>query len=79
MSLQNAIFDPEVNRKVLIDHVYLVASCDITKPARAFLGEKIDLEQRRQVIFMDRSELLDLLIYTNLELPVTEHETEISF
>ncbi len=79
MSLQNAIFDPEVNRKVLIDHVYLVASGDITKPARAFLGEKLDLEQRRQVIFMDRSELLDLLIYTNLELPVEEHESEISF
>jgi hypothetical protein len=79
MALQNPVLDTEVNRKVLIDHVYLIASGDITKAARNFLVEKLDTEQRRQVIFMDRSELLDLLILTNMELPSEPGDPEFPF
>jgi hypothetical protein len=70
MALKDPILDPEVNRKVLIDHVYLVASGEITKAARKLLIEQLGNEQRRQVIFMDRSELLDLLVITNLTIPM---------
>ena len=71
--------DPEVNRKVLIDHFFLIASGDITKRARNFLGEHLDVEARRQVLFMDRDEILNLLIFTNLELPITPSDPDIPF
>ena len=79
MALKNPVMDPEVNRKVLIDHVFLIASGDITKPARNFLGEHLDLEARRQVLFMDRDEILNLLIFTNLELPIAPSDPDIPF
>jgi hypothetical protein len=69
MALQDPVTDTEVNRDVLIDHVYLIASGEITKTARQLLLEQLNREQRRQLIFMDRSELLDLLVLTNMELP----------
>jgi hypothetical protein len=79
MALQNPVLDTEVNRKVLIDHVYLIASGDIAKAARNFLVEKLDAEQRRQLIFMDRSEILDLLILTNMELPSPQSDPDVPF
>lgn len=71
MALADPVLDPEVNRKVLIDHVYLVASGEITKAAKKLLVEQLDNDQRRQVIFMDRSELLDLLVLTNMVIPAS--------
>lgn len=34
MMLRHEIFDPEVNRRVLIDHAFIVAGGEITKQAR---------------------------------------------
>lgn len=65
MALQDPVTDTEVNRDVLIDHVYLIASGEITKAARRLLLQQLDKEQRRHLIFMDRSELLDLLVLSN--------------
>ncbi|HEY9755898.1 MAG TPA: hypothetical protein V6C97_12100 [Oculatellaceae cyanobacterium] len=59
MAMDNPIFDPDVNRKVLLDHMYIIAGGDITRPARQWLIEHLDNEQRRKIIFMDRTEFLD--------------------
>lgn len=79
MALQDPVTDTEVNRHVLVDHVYLIASGEITKAARRLLLEKLNNEQRRHLIFMDRSELLDLLVLTNLELPADPNDDEVAF
>ncbi|MEZ5725423.1 MAG: hypothetical protein R3E47_10095 [Paracoccaceae bacterium] len=38
MMLGHEIFDPEVGRRVLVDHAYIVAGGEITKAARNWLG-----------------------------------------
>lgn len=69
MAMAHPIFDPEVNKRVLVDHVYIVASGEITKQAKQFLGEKLDIEGRRQTIFMDREDVITLAVQTNMPLP----------
>jgi hypothetical protein len=73
MAMSHPIWDPELNKRVLIDHVYIVASGEITKQARQLLGEKLDIEGRRQIIFMDKDDVITLAVQTNMPLP-----TEIS-
>jgi len=79
MALAHPIFDPEVNKRVLIDHIYIVSSGEITKQARQFLGEKLDIESRRQVIFMDREDILKLIIQTAMKLPTEQAPAEPPF
>ncbi len=79
MALDHDVFDHEVNRKCLVDHVYVVATGEITKQARNFLVEKLDRDKRRQVIFMDRDELLDLLARQTLAVPSSSTQNEIPF
>ncbi|WP_419787987.1 hypothetical protein [Pseudodesulfovibrio sp.] len=69
MMLGHEIFDPEVNRRVLIDHAFIVAGGEITKAARNWLGNKLDATKRSQIIFMDRDDILNLFIVNNLPLP----------
>lgn len=69
MAMAHPIFDPDVNKKVLVDHVYIVASGEITKQAKHFLGEKLDIEGRRQTIFMDRTDIVTLAVQTNMQIP----------
>lgn len=69
MMLGHEIFDSEIGKKVLVDHAFIVAGGDITKPARAWLGNKLDATQRRSIIFMDRDDILNLYVVTNLPLP----------
>ena len=69
MMLGHEIFDPEVNRRVLVDHAFIVAGGEITKQARNWLGNKLDAAKRSQVMFMDRDDILNLFIVTNLPLP----------
>jgi hypothetical protein len=52
MAIDHPIFDPEANRKVLLDHVFLISAGEITKAARAWLVEQLDAGQRRHIIFM---------------------------
>jgi hypothetical protein len=69
MMFTDPIFDPETNRKNLLDHVYIIASGEITKAARRYLAQHLDSERRRQIIFMDRDEILDLCVDLGLGVP----------
>lgn len=70
MMLGHEIFDPEVNRRVLVDHAYIVAGGEITKAARNWLGNRLDQVKRSQIMFLDRDDLLNL--YTASRLPVPQ-------
>lgn len=41
MMLGHEIFDPELNRRVLVDHAFIVAGGEITKQAKELAGEQI--------------------------------------
>ena len=69
MMIGHEVFDPEVNRKVLVDHVFIVAGGEITKAARNWLGGKLDAARRSQIMFMDRDDILNLFVVTNTPLP----------
>ena len=69
MMLGHEIFDPETNRRVLVDHAFIVAGGEITKAARNWLGNKLDATKRSQMMFMDRDDILNLYVVTNLPLP----------
>ncbi|WP_233842928.1 restriction endonuclease [Dyella sp. 2HG41-7] len=69
MMLGHEIFDPELNRRVLVDHAFIVAGGEITKQARNWIGNKLDATKRSQIMFMDRDDLLNLFVVTNLPLP----------
>lgn len=70
MMLAHEIFDPETNRRVLVDHAFIVAGGEITKAARNWLGNALDASRRSQIMFMDRNDILDLYVVNNLPLPV---------
>jgi len=59
MAMGNPIFDPELNKTVLLDHMFIISAAEITRQAKSWLIEHLDKEQRRMIIFMDRSEFLD--------------------
>jgi hypothetical protein len=69
MMLGHEIFDPELSRRVLVDHAFIVAGGEITKQARNWIGNKLDASKRSQVMFMDREDILNLFVVTNLPLP----------
>jgi hypothetical protein len=69
MALDTEVWDPDINKTVLVDHVYIVASGEITKAARKLLGEKLNRESRRHIIFMDREDVLTLAAKANLKMP----------
>lgn len=69
MMLGHEIFDQELNRRVLVDHAFIVAGGQITKQAKNWLGERLDATKRSQIMFMDRDDILNLFIVTNLPLP----------
>ena len=69
MMLAHEIFDPETNRRVLVDHAFIVAGGEITKAARNWLGNALDAPKRSQIMFIDRNDILNLYIVNNLPLP----------
>jgi hypothetical protein len=69
MMLAHVIFDPETNRQVLVDHAIIVAGGEITKQARNWLGNALDASKRSQIMFMDRTDILNLYVVTNVPLP----------
>lgn len=71
MMLAHEIFDPETNRRVLVDHAFIVAGGEITKAARNWLGNALDASKRSQIMFMDRGDILNHYIVANLPLPAT--------
>lgn len=69
MMLAHEIFDPETNRRVLVDHAFIIAGGEITKAARNWLGNALDAGKRSQIIFMDREDILNLYVVASLPLP----------
>jgi hypothetical protein len=69
MMLAHEIFDPETNKRALVDHAFIVAGGEITKAARNWLGNALDATKRSQIMFMDRDDILNLYVVTNLPLP----------
>jgi hypothetical protein len=69
MMLGHEIFDPETNKKVLVDHAFIVAGGEITKAARQWLAGVLDASKRSQIIFMDRDDILNLYVVNNVPLP----------
>jgi hypothetical protein len=69
MMLSHEIFDPEIGKRVLVDHAFIVAGGQITKAARNWLGNALDATRRSQVLFMDRDDILNLYVVTNLPVP----------
>lgn len=70
MMLGHEIFDPEIGKRILVDHAFIVAGGEITKQARNWLGNKLDTSKRSQIMFMDRDDVLNLYVVTNLPFPV---------
>jgi hypothetical protein len=70
MMLAHQIFDPETNKRVLVDHAFIVVGGEITKAARNWLGNTLDDAKRSQIMFIDRDDILNLYVVTNLPLPV---------
>lgn len=75
MAIDHPIFDPDANRKVLLDHVFVISAGEITRAARAWLVEQLDAGQRRHIIFMDRDEFLDHAARILLDLQLVEPAT----
>ena len=69
MMLDHPIWDPESNRRQLLDHVYIISGGEITKQAKNWLGQHLDASKRRHIMFMDRSELIDLAVGNHIQLP----------
>jgi hypothetical protein len=64
MMLGHEIFGPQTNSRVLVDHTFIVAGCEITKAARTWLGGKLDATKRSQIMFMDSDDILNLYVVT---------------
>ncbi|MEH0628329.1 hypothetical protein [Streptomyces stelliscabiei] len=80
MMLAHGIFDPGTNRRVLVDHAFIVAGGEIAKAARNWLGNALDASRRSQILFMDRDDILNQYVVANLPLPAdaTSHAPAIS-
>ena len=76
MAIDHPIFDPEANRKVLLDHVFVIAAGEKTRAARTWITERPDAGLRRHIIFMDRDELLDhnarILLDRQIAMPLSD-------
>lgn len=79
MMLGHEIFDPDTNRRVLVDHAFIVAGGEITKAAKNWLGSRLDASKRSQVMFMDREDILNLYIVANLPLPSSASHDDPAF
>lgn len=69
MMLGHEIFDPEIGKRVLVDHAFIIAGGEITKAARGWIGNKLDASKRSQIMFMDREDIINLFVVANIPLP----------
>ncbi|MBB5153325.1 hypothetical protein [Saccharopolyspora phatthalungensis] len=76
MMLAHEIFDPETNKRVLVDHGFIVAGGEITKAARNWIGNALHDAKRSQIMFIDRDDILNLYVVTNLPLPAGALQVE---
>lgn len=69
MMLGHEIFDPETNKTSLVDHAFIITGGEITRQAKNWLGGKLDASQRSQILFMDRDDILDLMLRHKIPIP----------
>ncbi len=62
---------------MLVDHAFIVAGGEITKQARNWLGGKLDASKRSQVMFMDREDILNLYVVSNVPLPENASQVQL--
>lgn len=62
------IFDPEISREVKPDHVYLITSGRIGEQAKNYLYEQIDTDFKRNLLLLERKQLIDLFFKNSLSL-----------
>jgi hypothetical protein len=79
MMLGHEIFDPEINKKVLVDHAFIIAGGEITKQAKNWIVGRLDTSKRSQILFMDKEDILNLYVVNNIPLPkiVAQYQNEI--
>ena len=70
MMLGHEIFDPEIGKRVLVDHAFIIAGGEITKAARNWIGGMLDTSKRSQILFIDKDDILNLFIVNNVPLPM---------
>lgn len=54
---------------MLVDHAFIVAGGESTKAARNWLANALDATKRSQIMFTDRTDIVNLYVVTNLPLP----------
>ena len=74
MMLGHEIFDPDINKRTLVDHAIIASGGVITKQARNWLGQRLDASRRSQILFMERADIVKLFVVHNVPLPVEEAE-----
>ena len=79
MMLGHVIFDPDINKRTLVDHAIIASGGEITKQARNWLGERLDASRRSQILFMDRVDIVKLFVVHNVPLPVEETGAFVGF
>jgi hypothetical protein len=79
MMLDHPVFDPDANKRVLLDHVFVACGGEITKQAKNWLAHKLDADGRRRIIFMDREEIVGLCIGVNLSIPMGKADDDLPF
>jgi hypothetical protein len=67
--LAHEIFDLETNKRVLVDHAFIVSGGRDHKAVRNWLGNALDASKRSQIMFMDRDDILNLYVVANLPQP----------
>jgi hypothetical protein len=72
MAMDHEIFDPDVNRQVLLDHLFIISAGEITRAARSWLAGHLDKGQRRHLIFMDRDDFLNHAARIVADLPLAQ-------
>jgi hypothetical protein len=70
MAFDHEIFDPDINKKVLLDHLFIISAARITRAAKAWLVNHLDKQGRRHLIFMDRDDLLNHAARIVADLPI---------
>lgn len=69
MMLGKEVFDAETGRTALVDHAFIISAGEITKQARLWIGHRLDIAKRSQLMFMDRDDILNLYTVSPLSIP----------
>ncbi|MEQ1673170.1 MAG: hypothetical protein ABL893_20155 [Hyphomicrobium sp.] len=71
MMIDHEIVELEIDRRVLVEHAFIVAGGDFIEQAKEWLANKLDATKRSQILFIDRQDILNLFTSGQIPLPVT--------